>query len=90
MAKDSNASKGLNSEYPREKLPKDLQKIVDRQDDWMDNLYEGQYVMLFLLHNGANTTQRSRLGGDQLQICRLCTAPKDDHALRASIRRIHL
>ncbi|ETN47236.1 uncharacterized protein HMPREF1541_01428 [Cyphellophora europaea CBS 101466] len=42
MAKDSNASKGLNSEYPREKLPKDLQKIVDRQDDWMDNLYEGQ------------------------------------------------
>ena len=27
---------------PREKLPKDLQKMVDRSDDWMDDLYEGQ------------------------------------------------
>jgi hypothetical protein len=27
---------------PREKLPDDLQKIVDRSDDWMDDLYEGR------------------------------------------------
>ncbi|RMZ80187.1 hypothetical protein DV737_g3076, partial [Chaetothyriales sp. CBS 132003] len=27
---------------PPEKLPDDLQKIVDRSDDWMDELYEGQ------------------------------------------------
>lgn len=39
MAKDDNKSE---AEYPREKLNKDLQKIVDRQDDWMDDLYEGQ------------------------------------------------
>lgn len=30
-----------NSAFPREPLPKDLQKIVDKQDDWMDELYEG-------------------------------------------------
>jgi hypothetical protein len=27
---------------PREKLNKDLQKIVDRSDDWMDELYQGE------------------------------------------------
>jgi hypothetical protein len=41
MAKDD--SKAVR-EYPRETLNKDLQKIVDRQDDWMDDLYEGQYA----------------------------------------------
>lgn len=48
MAKNSNGNgtAGSAPEYPREKLPKDLQKIVDRQDDWMDDLYEGQYVYL--------------------------------------------
>jgi hypothetical protein len=40
MAKDNQTG---SPEYPREKLNKDLQKIVDRQDDWMDDLYEGQY-----------------------------------------------
>ena len=40
MANKSTGNGG--PEYPREKLPKDLQKIVDRQDDWMDDLYEGQ------------------------------------------------
>lgn len=33
---------------PREKLPADLQKIVDRSDDWMDDLYEGQYGLLLI------------------------------------------
>jgi hypothetical protein len=52
MAKDGNNSSGA-PDYPREKLNKDLQKIVDRQDDWMDDLYEGQYVLLtILLDNG--------------------------------------
>jgi len=27
----------------REKLPKDLQKIVDKDDDWWDQIYDGQY-----------------------------------------------
>ena len=29
---------------PRQKLSKGLQKIVDREDDWMDSIYDGQYV----------------------------------------------
>jgi mitochondrial fission process protein 1 len=33
----------LSEPLPREKLPKDLQKIVDREDDFFDSLYEGQY-----------------------------------------------
>jgi hypothetical protein len=51
MAKDSNVEKGdpkswassVTDPIPREKLPADLQKIVDKSDDWMDDLYEGQY-----------------------------------------------
>lgn len=39
MAKDNNST---NTAHSREQLPKDLQKLVDRQDDWMDDLYEGQ------------------------------------------------
>ena len=42
MAKDTNDTKKPAADYPREHLPKDLQKLVDRQDDWMDDLYEGQ------------------------------------------------
>ena len=34
----------LAKPIPREKLPKDLQKLVDREDDWMDRLYEGRYA----------------------------------------------
>lgn len=30
-----------NGTFPREQLNKDLQKLVDRQDDFMDDLYEG-------------------------------------------------
>ena len=51
MAKDSKDDKSdpkkwpssVTEPIPREKLPADLQKIVDRSDDWMDDLYEGQY-----------------------------------------------
>ena len=32
----------LAEAFPREKLPKDLQTIVDREDDWLDQIYEGQ------------------------------------------------
>jgi mitochondrial fission process protein 1 len=32
----------LSKPLPREKLPLDLQKIVDREDDFLDDLYEGQ------------------------------------------------
>jgi hypothetical protein len=33
----------LSEPLPREKLPKDLQKIVDKEDDLWDTIYEGQY-----------------------------------------------
>ncbi len=34
----------MSAPLPREKLPKDLQKIVDREEDFFESLYEGQYV----------------------------------------------
>lgn len=34
----------LSQPLPREKLPRDLQKIVDQEDDFFDSLYEGEYV----------------------------------------------
>ena len=56
MAKDKDATEAvprvrvseerpasLSEPLPREKLPKDLQKIVDREDDWWDSVYDGQY-----------------------------------------------
>jgi hypothetical protein len=36
----------LSEPSPREKLPKDLQKIVDKDDEWWDQLYDGQYDSL--------------------------------------------
>lgn len=30
-----------NSAFPREPLPKDLQKLVDKQDDYFEDIYEG-------------------------------------------------
>ena len=38
----------LSEPLPREKLPKDLQKIVDKQDEWWDLVYDGQYGSLGL------------------------------------------
>lgn len=38
---ESKWPKSVTDPIPREKLPADLQKIVDRQDDWMDELYDG-------------------------------------------------
>lgn len=32
----------VTAKLPREKLPKDLQDIVDKQDDFMDQLYDGE------------------------------------------------
>lgn len=56
MAKDDRVDRSdpknwpasVTDPIPREKLPTDLQKIVDRSDDWMDDLYEGQYGILSL------------------------------------------
>jgi fission process protein 1 len=39
--KDDNRSPKPNAAFPRATLDKDLQKLVDKQDDWMDDLYEG-------------------------------------------------
>ena len=33
----------LSEPLPREKLPTDLQKLVDREDEFLDMLYDGQY-----------------------------------------------
>lgn len=38
----------LSEPSPREKLPKDLQKIVDKDDGWLDQIYDGQYDSLGL------------------------------------------
>jgi hypothetical protein len=38
----------LSEPLPREKLPKDLQKIVDKDDDWWGQVYDGQYDSLGL------------------------------------------
>lgn len=37
----------LAKPIPREKLPKDLQRLVDREDDFMDRLYEGRYAQKY-------------------------------------------
>ena len=34
----------LSQPLPREKLPKDLQSIVDKQDDVWEEIYDGQYA----------------------------------------------
>jgi hypothetical protein len=38
----------LSEPLPRETLPKDLQKIVDKEDDLWDAIYDGQYDFLGL------------------------------------------
>ena len=35
--------KSLSEPLPREKLPKDLQKLADREDDFWEQLADGQY-----------------------------------------------
>jgi hypothetical protein len=34
----------LSQPLPREKLPKDLQSIVDKEDDVWADIYDGQYA----------------------------------------------
>ena len=36
----------LSEPLPREKLNKDLQKIIDKEDDLWDSIYDGQYESL--------------------------------------------
>ena len=38
----------LSEPLPREKLPEDLQKIVDKDDNLWDQVYDGQYDSLDL------------------------------------------
>jgi len=40
------APTSVSEHLPREKLNKDLQGLVDRQDSFFDELYDGQYEML--------------------------------------------
>ena len=41
----------LSEPLPREKLRKDLQRIVDREDDLLDAIYDGQYDFLELSYD---------------------------------------
>ena len=34
----------LSQPLPREKLPKDLQSIVDKEDDVWEDIYDGRYA----------------------------------------------
>jgi hypothetical protein len=51
MAKDKNLLEldpkkeyppSVTAKIPREKLPSELQDLVDKEDDFLDQLYEGQ------------------------------------------------
>ena len=37
------APASVTDHLPRQKLPKDLQKLSDKDDDFFDGLYDGQY-----------------------------------------------
>ena len=37
------APEWVKEKIPREKLPQDLQKIIDKDDGFFDDLYDGQY-----------------------------------------------
>ena len=41
----------VSKPIPRQKLPTDLQKIIDREDDFFDRLYEGKYVHMIYTWN---------------------------------------
>jgi len=40
------APASVSEQLPREKLNKDLQGLIDRQDSFFDELYDGQYAMM--------------------------------------------
>ena len=40
------APASVSAPLPREKLNKDLQGLVDRQDSFFDELYDGQYEIM--------------------------------------------
>lgn len=39
------APASISEHVPREKLNKDLQGLIDRQDSFFDELYDGQYEL---------------------------------------------
>jgi hypothetical protein len=52
----------LSEPLPRAKLPRDLQKIIDKDDDLWDTIYEGQYGFLELRCALQSLHVRCRLG----------------------------
>ena len=44
------APDSVTERLPRAKLSKDLQSIVDKEDDWLDSLYEGGYAIPPQIH----------------------------------------
>jgi hypothetical protein len=47
----------LSEPLPKQKLNKDLQKILDQEDSWFDQIYEGGYVV------SLSASPHLRLGG---------------------------
>ena len=47
----------LSEPLPKQKLNKDLQKILDQEDSWFDQIYEGGYVV------SLSASLHLRLGG---------------------------
>lgn len=45
--RDEAPPEALAKPIPRGELPKDLQKLIDREDDFMDRLYEGRYAQTY-------------------------------------------
>ena len=64
----------LSKPVPREKLPEDLQKLIDREDDFMDRLYDGQSVAPLPYIIG----QSSHAGLFQIRTSSVLTLPQQD------------
>lgn len=43
LRKNEERPTSLSTPIPRERLNKDLQKIVDQSEDYLDQVYEGEY-----------------------------------------------
>jgi hypothetical protein len=64
------APASLSRPLPREKLPHDLQSIVDKQDDVWEDIYDGQYALshpfqkiCFVKFDAEPPTQPTRTSG---------------------------
>lgn len=89
--KQSEERRPLVSEpLPRGKLPEDLQKIIDREDDFLDALYDGQCVQPIPFHSSTNVAKNTRLHWHQLSICCLRQSSSNNSPERPALCRLYL